>query len=204
MSFLRRVGRRWTMADRYLERGLYHLDKKKYEDALADLNAAIEHEPDNAELYATRGVIYAESDNEDYADYARDDLTYARYLDPKQWVAEYYLGMMSYHEEDYHEALRRFTAARDLAPLRPETYYYRALCYYKLDDVGTARIEMELARQLLDQEGDRRFREARRWLKIFEKEGKRLRSSQRSALPEVNWRTRPDLGPPRLGDGDSQ
>lgn len=166
-----------TLAERYLERGLHFLDKKKYDDALADLTSAIGEEALNAELYATRGFIYLESDREEYLEYARADFEYALYLDPKQWVAEYCLGMIGYAEEHFEEALRRFTVARDLAHLHPEPYYYRALCFYKLHEHERAAKEMDLAFQVFEQQDDRRKSQAKRWKKIFEKELRQLKKA---------------------------
>lgn len=176
---LRRLTGRRSMAERYLERGLHHLDKGEYEDALADVSAAIALEPYNAELYATRGFIYLESgaDNPAYADYAQEDLEYALYLDPEQWVAEYCLGMMAYAEGDYHEALRRFNAAYERAPLRPEVYYYRALCHNQLGDPAQAAAEMELAIDLFPRR-DSRKRDARKWLRMFKKAAKSRRGQR--------------------------
>ena len=171
-----------TLAERYLERGLFHLDKRKYEDALADLTSAIGEEPYNAELYATRGFVYLESDNEAYLDFAHADFEYALYLDPGQWVAEYCLGMIVYAEENYHEALRRFTVARDLAHLHAEPYYYLALCHYKLHDLDRAIFNMKQAFEIFEEAGDSRKRYAKRWKSEFEREKKRLKSGTRPAL----------------------
>lgn len=189
MGVLRRLASRRTLAERYLERGLYHLDKGKYEDAIADVTEAIAHEPVNAELYATRGFIYLEMDDESYLDYARQDFEYALYLDPDQWVAAYCLGMMAYAEQDYAGALRRFDAARDSAPLRPEIYYYRALCHYQLGEAQRAISEMDVATQLFEPE-DRRHLDAARWIKEFKKKPRQARLQGRTT-PEAVSRSLP-------------
>lgn len=168
MGVLRRLTGR-TLAERYLERGLWHLDKKKYDDALADLGEAINQEPYNAELYATRGFIYLEANDDEYVDYAREDFEYALYIDPEQWVAHYCLGMLDYANGDYDEALRRFTLARDYAHLHPEPYYYRALCYYQLDQPERAILEMNMALQILEEQHDSRRSSAKRWRTHFNK-----------------------------------
>jgi tetratricopeptide (TPR) repeat protein len=172
VSLLRQLTQRRTIADRYLERGLYHLDKKKYDKGIADLTEAIASEDRNAELYTTRGFIYLQgylqADEADYLGYARADFAYALALDARQWVASYCLGMIAYAEEDYREALEHFTAAYEVAPLRPEIYYYRALCHFQLGDRSNAIKEMEFAIQLFGPE-DRSHRDAVRWIKVFEK-----------------------------------
>ncbi len=184
-----------TLVERYLERGLHHLDTGEYEDAIADLSEAIAQEPYNAELYATRGFIYLESDNEEYLKYARADFDYALYLDPEQWAADYCLGMIAYAEEDYEEALRRFSAARERAPLRPEIYYYRALCHYRLGDPQRAAEEMDLAIQLFEPR-DSRKRDAKQWLREFQKPAGQMERPVKDALP-----ARPSLtGRPAEGE----
>jgi tetratricopeptide (TPR) repeat protein len=178
MSVLRRLTGR-TLAERYLERGLWHLDKKKYDDALADLVEAIHQEPYNAELYATRGFIYLEADDDEYVEFAREDFDYALYIDPEQWVAHYCLGMLDYADKDYHEALRRFTLARDYAHLHPEPYYYRALCYYQLDEPERAIIEMNTAIQIFEEQHDSRRSSAKRWRTHFTKAVRDRKRDQR-------------------------
>lgn len=168
MGFLRRLAQRRTVAERYLERGLYHLDKKKYDLGIADLSEAIAHEPRHAELYTTRGFMYLEADEEEYLSYARADFEYALALDPRQWVAAYCLGMMAYADGDYAAALDHFTTAYEIAPLRPEIYYYRALCHYRMGARQQAVKEMEFAMQLFGPE-DRSHLDAARWVKEFKK-----------------------------------
>ena len=178
MSVLRRLTGR-TLAERYLERGLWHLDKKKYDDALADLAEAIHQEPYNAELYTTRGFIYLEADDDEYVGFAREDFDYALYIDPEQWVAHYCLGMLDYAAENYDEALRRFTLARDHAHLHPEPYYYRALCYYQLDEPERALIDINTAIQIFEEQHDSRRNSAKRWRTHFNKQIKERKRRQR-------------------------
>lgn len=190
---LRRLAGVRTLAERYLERGLYHLDKEEYEDAIADLTAAIGQEPFDAELYTTRGFIYLEADDERYLEYARADFDYALYIDPEQWVAEYSLGRIAFAEGDIHEAFRRFTLARDRAPLRAEPYYYRALCYHKLDVIDRATAEMQNALDIFVEAQDSRRREAKRWLTQFKKDAKRLKKQQQESWQPPALEGRPSL-----------
>jgi tetratricopeptide (TPR) repeat protein len=163
-----------TLAERYLERGLFHLDKKKYEDALADLTSAIGEEPYNAELYATRGFIYLESNKESYLEFARSDFEYALFLDPAQWVAEYCLGMIAFAEEDYVLALQRFSSAREHAPDHAEPYYYRAVCLYHLGHPVQALADMEQAIIIFAEQKDSRKRFATKWKTLLKRAVKDL------------------------------
>ncbi len=184
MNLLRGFKRPRTLAERYLERGLYALDHRKYDDAIADLTEAIAHEPENAELYTTRGFIYLQSNNADYLPYARADFEYALHLDSQQMVAQYGLGMMAYAAGDYHEAMRRFDLAREISPLRAEIYYYRALCRYQLGDPQGAVKEMEELARPLFAAGDPRHLDAAKWINVFKKAIKGPSASGRKSVLE--------------------
>lgn len=190
MNLLRSLARPRTLAERYLERGLYNLDRRQYDDALADLTEAIAHEPRSAELYTTRGLVYVEAGKKDYVPYARADFEYALTLDPGQMVAHYGLGMIAYGQEKYDEALEHFNAARDIAPLRPEIYYFRALSYFQMGDAQRALDEMDIAMPMFDP-GDPRHLDAARWKTAFKKRIKPAigRGRRKSVtLPEVDPR----------------
>ncbi len=202
MGVIRRLAGGRTLAERYLERGLYFLDKGDYDDAIADITEAIAQEPVNAALYATRGFIYQESNQQEYLDYARADFDYALYLDPDQWPADYCLGMIAFAAADYHEALRRFSAARERAPLRSEIYYYRALCYHKLGDPKRAIDEMDLAIQLFEPR-DSRKRDAGKWLREFKKAAKQIKTLESPAFPSRPSLTDGTISPDRPDSGQS-
>ncbi len=156
-----------SLAERYLERGLVHLDRKQYEEALADLTSAIVEEPYNAELYATRGFIYLESNRPEFLEYARADFDYALQLDPTQWVAHYCRGMIAFAAQEYREALDSFAAAHIHVPLRPEISYYLGLCHAYLEELEDAIRDMAAAVDLFQAQNDSRQRYARSWLRLF-------------------------------------
>lgn len=199
MGFLRNLNRPRPLSERYLERGLDYLDNKKYDEAIADLTGAINEEPHNAELYTTRGFIYLEANDSELVPYARADFEYALYLDDQQMVAEYCLGMMAYADEEYEEALRRFGKTREIAPLRAEIYYYRALCYHQLGDSQRAYDEMDIAKPLFDP-GDPRHKDAVRWGNTFKKKTKkpRVKRRKKAPIPEVDPRELPASEQPLL------
>jgi len=169
-----------SLAERYLERGLYHLDRKQYEEALADLTSAIAEEPYNAELYATRGFIYLESNRAEFLEFARADFDYALHLDPGQWVAHYCLGMIAFAAQEYQDALERFTAARLYAGQRPEIGYYLGLCHAWLGDLDGAIREMAAAAEQFQEQADSRQRYARSWLRLL-KQARRALPGGRTA-----------------------
>jgi Flp pilus assembly protein TadD len=129
-------------AERYLERGLHFFEKKKHEDALADLDEAIELAPRDAELYVTRGLIEVEMGQEEDA---KTDLEYAVMLDKRQWVGYYMLGMMDYRKQNYRAALDQFERAQPYAPGRAEIYLARAMAHLAVDEAEVAESIIEQA-----------------------------------------------------------
>lgn len=69
----------------------YYLQKKDYDNAFSTINEAIANEPDNAQFYVIRGVLYENTEKraEAKADYAK-----AKELDPQNPQAVYNYGRM--------------------------------------------------------------------------------------------------------------
>lgn len=142
-----------SLAGRYLERALYFFAKEDYENALADIDAAIEAAPKDGELYATRGFILSQTHRE--AD-AKDDLDYALRRDARQWLAYYTLGMMAFRRKEYDEAIKQFSMAQRYAPYRVEIYFARAIAHYQNGDTNKALQDADIADQVIDPKDKRR------------------------------------------------
>jgi Flp pilus assembly protein TadD len=155
-----------SLSDRYLERGLDRFQKKDYEAALADLDEAIRNAPDYAELYVTRGLILFEMGRDDEA---MEDLAYALSRDPRQWLANYLLGMIACRRENYQLAVEEFSKAQRYAPHRPEIFYARSIAYHELDEMGLAAQDMDSALQVMSS-NDKRRGDARKFLSQVKKE----------------------------------
>ena len=154
-----------SKAQRYLERALHFYSKKKYEQALLDLDDAIQTEPRNGEFYATRAYILVEAG---YAAEAKGDLETALKRDPRQWLAHYVYGLLAYENENYEHALAHFANAQRIVPLRPEIYIYRAATYYQMGDKSKAEKEIDAALQTIPP-NDTRTKLARRWMTTIKK-----------------------------------
>jgi Flp pilus assembly protein TadD len=158
-----RIGRRLSVAERYYERALYYYQKGKYDLAVADLDAAIQNEPKNAELYVARGLALLGENRVEDAD---DDFAYGLVLDPTQWLAYYGRGMRAFSAEQWGAAVDAFSRAQRLAPDRPEIYLYRAAALHRAGQTEEARSDTEYAQTLIPA-NDKRRKLVSRWLAAF-------------------------------------
>lgn len=154
-----------SLAERYLERALDSYAQKKYHSALGDLDEAIQLERNNAELYATRGfiLIELEEDKEAESDFAR-----ALKIDPSQWIAHYGRAMRAFRTGDYGAVITHLSYAQRYAPLRPEIYIYQAAAYYHTNNKKLADQAIDSALQVIPPE-DRRQKPARKWKGLIKK-----------------------------------
>ncbi len=159
----RQKGIRLSVAERYYERSLDQYTKGKLDLALDDMDAAIEHAPRNAELFAARGLMLLQAG---WTAEAEADFAHALKLDPTQWIAHYGRGMRAFQERDFRQAIDHFSRAQQIAPERPEIYYHRAVAFYELDDHKQAILDMEVAVSLLT-DNSRRLAQAQKWLRIL-------------------------------------
>jgi tetratricopeptide (TPR) repeat protein len=138
-----------STAERYLERALDFYERKKYDEALADLDSALRYERRNAELYATRGYILQEmgATEEAEADFAR-----ALKLDPSQWIVHYARAMGAFAKADFVAALEHLSLGQKSSGFRPELFIYRAAAYYHLGDKKHAEAAIDAAIQAIDEQ----------------------------------------------------
>jgi tetratricopeptide (TPR) repeat protein len=163
-TIAQRVGLARAEAQSYYERGLRAFAMHSYEDALADLDAAIERAPGYTELYCARGVIAMEAGK---LPGAKEDFEYALSQSKRQWLALYGLGSLAAGRNAWKEAVGFFTQAQAIAPGRPEVWYYRAVALYNLGETDKAAADMKTALRWLIP-GDRRRPEAQKWLKFLD------------------------------------
>jgi tetratricopeptide (TPR) repeat protein len=155
--------------ERYLERGLYHFERDEYDDALADLDAAIDKNGRNGELYATRGMVKLEMGD---VDEATADFDTALQLDSKQWVVHYLRGLHHYRIKAYTTAIEHLTEALRYAPMRPEALYVRGMAYYARGEVERARDEVQKAVDNADDPRAKALRPMKKFLTQLKREAK--------------------------------
>jgi tetratricopeptide (TPR) repeat protein len=154
-------------ADEYYKLALDAYAKRRFDEAILNMDEAITRLPTKSEYYAARGFIYLEDGvkNKALADFEQALKIY-RY----EMLAHYGRGVIAYDDKNWDEALAHFTDAYRANPQRPETLYYLALVYHRKGQNEGARQLMEQAQAAFEAANDRRKADAARWLKEFQKQ----------------------------------
>ncbi|MEN2981405.1 MAG: tetratricopeptide repeat protein [Thermus sp.] len=119
----------------YSERGLYYLLSHDLDQALEDLNRAIELRSKEAGLYVNRGAAYV---NKGDLDRAIADYNRAIELDPRNVEAHVNRGNAYAEKGDLDRAIADYNRAIELNPERTEAYYNRGEAYFVKGDFGRA------------------------------------------------------------------
>lgn len=117
----------------------------KHGDALADLNRAIDLNPNLPGLYSNRGNVYLALGDEDkaladYTEAIRRDLNFAG--------AYFNRGNVYSRKGDLDSALRDLTAAVLLNPTWPSAYYNRGIVYFQMGRLSEATSDFRKALSL--------------------------------------------------------
>lgn len=99
-----------------------HYSHHEFEEALIDINKAIEKKSKFYDAYLLRAKIYADSDR---FDKALAELDYIIENFPAPDEAYFQKGMLLYDEEKYEKALPNFNEATKLYFNDPEYFYYQ-------------------------------------------------------------------------------
>jgi tetratricopeptide (TPR) repeat protein len=108
-----------TIAAVYSARGQSHLDLRQYQQAIADLNRALELDPENVSAYCDRGWTYV--NRKEYPQ-AIADFDHALELDPNNASAYSGRGWTYVNREEYPQAIADFDRALELDPGWPAAY----------------------------------------------------------------------------------
>jgi len=146
-------------AQEFIGKGQNYFVQGQYDDAIAEYTKAIEQNPQCASAYAHRGIAY---DSMGEISKAIDDFNKAIEIGPKYAevelirhlsavykkrgianivrgdyaIAKIRSGFTSYGADantEYEKAIEDFTKAIDLDPKDAGAYYYRGVCYYKMN-----------------------------------------------------------------------
>ncbi len=131
-----------TDAADYIHRARHALEHEIPDRAIAELDAAITREPDNAEAYHLRGFAHAHQDN---SDAALADFAHARHLAPDtptyhETLAQYYTAI-----GNLEQAIETYTHAIERHPTHASLYQNRALVYKNRKQFDLAIRDMEQA-----------------------------------------------------------
>lgn len=161
-----RLGLTRYQADEYYAQALDAYEKGNLEGALENIGYALALLPQNSEYLAAQGLFHLEQDDEDAA---REDFEGALAIHDGEALANYGMGALAYHDSAWDDAVVFFNKARAINPTQVEIPYYLALIYHRQQDNRTAQTYMEQALQLMEDAGDKRRTDARRWVREFEK-----------------------------------
>ena len=151
-------------ADEYYKKAITAYNKRNVEEAILNMEHAIELLPTNAEYYSARGFFYLQDsiDNKAQADFEA-----ALKLYPYEMMAHYGRGIIAYKQKNWDEAVAHFTDAYHCDPKRAETHYYLALTHHHKYENQQALAYMNMAVAGFDAKGDKRKRQAERWVKTL-------------------------------------
>ena len=119
----------------YTDRGFIYLKKESYDNAIVDLNNAIELNPKNLTAYLMRGISYSDSGK---TDRALADFDKAIELAPENRTARLWRGRVYFEKKDYNKAIKNFTRAIKLEPENSTTYLWRGRVYFEKEDYDNA------------------------------------------------------------------
>jgi tetratricopeptide (TPR) repeat protein len=167
-----RLGLTRYEADEYYRLALNHYQKKNLEEAINNINLALELFPNRAEYFATRGLFRLE---DGLPEQAEADFDAALQRHPYDMLANYGKAAVLYGRGEYEAALEYFTKAWAAQPERVETLYYLAMTEHRLKHNQKALRWMQQAsdklsqQDITDRETRKRQRNAERWIREFEK-----------------------------------
>lgn len=159
-------------ADEHYRVALDFFQKNNLDQAILNMNSAIELVPNRAEYYAARGFMRLEDGDPNRAE---PDFDKALQINPYEVLANYGKGVIAYNHKDYDIALDSFMKAWAAENNRPETLYYLALVYHRKKDNFQALYWMQQTLAIYqnsaedDKEARKRLRNAEKWIGEFEK-----------------------------------
>lgn len=110
--------------DHYLQAGEIWSAQRRYGDALAALDNAVEQNPDNPLGYKVRGDIYQARG---HSTIAQDDYKRAIKIDDKYYGARLALGIALFEKGAYRQAQKELRRAKDINDEEPVLYHYLML-----------------------------------------------------------------------------
>lgn len=162
-----RIGLSRFEADEHYKIALAEFQKGNFDQAIDNMNKAIELLPTNPEYHATRGLIYLQ---DGINDKAQDNFEAALKIYSFEMLAHYGRGIIAYKDKNWDEARAHFNSALAADPDRPETLYYVALVHHRQRENQVALAMMQQAEARFEETGDRkRKNNAGRWVRELEK-----------------------------------
>ncbi len=161
-----RLGYARYQADEHYHAALSAYSERDLKTAMAEISAAIELLPTQAEYHATLAYFLLEG-----KDIAAAEETFERALElqPYDMLANFGLGMIAYRNKDWQRASACFRKSLAAQPKRAETHYYLALVQHRLGQNAEAAQWMTSAAEQFLGAGDQRESHCQAWIREFER-----------------------------------
>ena len=159
-------------ADEYYRIALASYQKKNLDEAVLNLNKAIEAYPRRAEYYAVRGYFRFE---DGLPEEAEPDFDHALTINSYEILANFGKGAIFFEREDFDKAIDFFTKAWAADTERAETLYYLALSYHRKRNNVQAKQFMTQAADIYgktaedDKDARKSMKNAEKWIREFDK-----------------------------------
>ena len=130
------------IAEQYKEKGTKFAKEGRFEDAIENLNRAIQIEPNYAAAYNNRGIVFMQQGKykEAISDFAR--AIEINDQDPAFFINR---GMTNEKLENYMKAIDDYGMAIDLDPYKADYYVKRGLMYQEIKDYKKAVEDFDMA-----------------------------------------------------------
>ncbi|MBK1987777.1 tetratricopeptide repeat protein [Sphaerospermopsis aphanizomenoides BCCUSP55] len=139
-------------AEAYYNRGFIYGNQRKVDSAIQDFTQAIAINPQYAQAYHNRGNIYAQKGK---LELAIADFTQVIKINPKFVDAYNNLGYTYIQQRKLDQALQNYKQAIAINPQNPKAYLGRGLAYGLQSNKQQAIKDLETAKQLFQQQGDK-------------------------------------------------
>ena len=160
-------------ADEYYRIALASYQKKNLDEAVLNINQAIEMYPRRSEYYAARGFFNLQEGLP--AEKVEPDFDQSLSINPYEVLGNYGKGVLCFNREEYTQALDYFIKSWAADNERPETLYYIALIHHRNKDNVQAKQWMQQAQAKYavlaenDRDAKKSMKNAEKWLKQFDK-----------------------------------
>lgn len=140
-----------TIAEEYKEKGTKLAKEGRYEEAIENLNRAIQIDPDFAAAYNNRGIVKMQL--EKYQDAITD---FNRAIEINSKDPAYYINRGMTHEKMnmYHEAIIDYKQAIELDPFKPDYYIKKGFLENELKNYKNAIEDYNMAIKIAPSEPD--------------------------------------------------
>lgn len=129
----------------YLARAILRTNLKNYDEALSDLNKAIEGADDFTTALFLRAYVYQ---LKSLPQMAMADLDAALYIDPGLLYAWYNKGNLYYQNDDFTSAIHSYDKAIEIDPEFAQAYFNRGLSYIRLGNREKSFADLSKAGEL--------------------------------------------------------